>query len=594
MDTTFLKEAKNTPSRKLPDSVRSNFIDRGYHEVNEARVHLDDVNTRAMNSIAFTYGNDIFVQNNYANNENVLSHEMGHVVQQMRVGVSPDSASTLINSSSSMENQANEIAFGDLEVSSGGSAGKSVQRLMSLGEFQKRTKTFFGKRNKIKNIEAELEYYNNFVNNLPTDARHLIRNPEALVNTLKSMLENLYSECNNYQLEGGKRDITALRIQIVEEENILNQILQVHETSKRLISKETYKEETTYERLREAQRKDRKNLSQGALIRARYFATHCRDDIFYKYKNIKFCEKLDGAFEDYLMNADIATLIEDEAYTNSYQEMFQNVIADENAPQGLRDVLSETMEFAGNVPVGGGMKSARKYKDGTYAITFGAANEDSTISAGSYLHELTHVNVGESYGNTAMFLGLCEDDDYGDLFQERTEGVRNLAKKISEELQFVKEGRSPFTEKQLISCLVDKLKYGAYKDNKVYSTYINRYKKFQAPDHELEGISEEKADSLEGKFKDAMGSQEGINFGEEGIKFKFGEEEKDTFLGVASNVFVEYDAVINQMLMWCYGWGIPKDNPVVVALDALVRREIGRRAAARAQRGIDLRNINRR
>lgn len=595
MDTTFLKEAKNTPSRKLPDSVKNNFTDRGYHEANDARVHLDDVNTRAMNSIAFTYGNDIFVQNNYANNENVLSHEMGHVVQQMRVGVSPDSASTLINSSSSMENQANEIAFGDLDISSGGSAGKSVQRLMSLEEFQASTKTIFGKRDKMPEIESALAEYNAYVDKMPSYAKELIQHPEVVVNTLKSMLEKLYNKCNEYK----STRIIPLRIQIAEEEVIFNQILQIHQKSQEIFGQREYKTET----LDETQVKNRNGMSQGEVIQKRYFVTDCKHKVLDKYPNIEFCKKLKPVFDAYFTNnRGLIDSVDVEAYTNAYQNFFSYAIHDENAPEALKTVLEETMEFAPRVSVSvQGLRFANKYRKGStreqqgqqYDLSFMMGTDDNAETISSYLHELTHINVGESYGNTSVFLGLCENDDYGALFQERVGSLKKLTAVIKKEIALAKKNKSPFTVEQLNDKILWKLSYGAGDEiskptdnNKVYTTYIDgAVKRNNAGPDAKEGISMEKGKEIKEKIKGAMGNESGI---EKGTK------EATDYFGINSNVFVEYDAVINQLLMWCYSWGIPKSNPVVVVINELVQREYDRRKEARAKRGVDLKNINKR
>ena len=586
MNTTFLEAAKKTPSKKLPDKIISDFSQRGYNEIKDTKLHVDNASTRATDSIAYTYGNDIFVQNTYANNEDVLSHEAGHVIQQMRVGVSPSTASSIINNDAALENQANDIAFGDLELTSGGSSAKAVQRLMSLDEFKSKTSRFMGKRNEIKTIDLQLETYNNFVDGIKPLSYDIAKNPYFVFFRMKNMIEALNNACINYK---GKRNITELKNQVQKEKDAINFVINIADQSQKLVPEKIYRTETPEETQKHP------GISQAQLIRARFFATQFREKAFNRYPDIEFYKELNNGFNSYLIDNNISNLVNIEGYTNSYQSLFRSAVDDPDAPDALKNVLNEALEFAPNIPVSvQGGKFANKYKQGTenkpqYDMSLTISGEDTVISSGSYLHELTHINVGESYGNTSLFLGLCTDDDYKELFKERVDSIRKLTKAAQDELVLAEKGQSPFTVNHLKNDLLWKLSYAAgdtlHDDfkrdfNKLYTKYIDdAVKRNNNPNSVKEGISEETGNTIKLKIRDAMESETGI-------------KEADDLFGVNSNVFVEYDAVINQLLLWCYGWGIPKDNNVVKVLCELVEKEYQRRTAARNKRGVNLNNIN--
>jgi len=586
MNTTFLEAAKKTPSKKLPDKIVNDFSQRGYNEIKDTKLHVDNVSTRAADSIAYTYGNDIFVQNTYANNEDVLSHEAGHVIQQMRVGVSPSTASSIVNNDTALENQANDIAFGDLELTSGGGSAKAVQRLMSIDEFKSKTSRFMGKRNEIKTIDLQLEAYNNLVDNINESlARVAIDNPFPFFNAMLTGITALYHTCMNY---GGKRNISELKAQVDEEKKAVEEVMKIIQYSNNMVTEKAYKENS-----------QKSAAEQTKVIRSRFFTTHCVEKVFNKYPNIEFCKKLKNVFTTYSTDNAVANSIEIGAHTNFYLDLFRNTLNDDNAPDALKNVLSETLSFAPNVDVIEVGKFANKYKPGTeghkqYDINFSTSSEDSIISSGSYLHELTHVNVGASYGNTSLFLGLGVNDDYNAVFNERVEAVRNLISTIQSEITLTESGeRTDFTKGHLESDLLSKISYGVSGNNSAtdesssFDKLIGQYipsteKRFYDEKAPKEGISKETAEDLTSKLSEIL------------AEFKKSNQQKNIkdFFVINSTIFVEYDAVINQMLMWCYGWGIPKDNPVVVALSQMVQREVDRRNAARQARNVDLGNLN--
>lgn len=53
---------------------------------------------------------------------------------------------------------------------------------------------------------------------------------------------------------------------------------------------------------------------------------------------------------------------------------------------------------------------------------------------------------------------------------------------------------------------------------------------------------------------------------------------------ISGGIFMEYDAVINQMLLWCHDWEIPQDNPLYAALAEAAQAEVDRRVQYLAER----------
>ncbi|MEM9808208.1 MAG: actin cross-linking domain-containing toxin [Cyanobacteria bacterium P01_D01_bin.56] len=92
----------------LPKQVADNFVQSGYPEVAQARVHVDDGATQSIQAKAYTQKNNIVVQSSGANDPKLLGHEATHVVQQSQMALKPDVNGTPINANPALEKNADD------------------------------------------------------------------------------------------------------------------------------------------------------------------------------------------------------------------------------------------------------------------------------------------------------------------------------------------------------------------------------------------------------------------------------------------------------------------------------------------------------
>ncbi|MEO0869290.1 MAG: DUF4157 domain-containing protein, partial [Cyanobacteria bacterium J06642_11] len=92
----------------MPKQVSDAFVQSGYPEVKQARVHVDDVATQSIQAKAYTQKNNIVVQSSGANDPQLLAHEATHVVQQSQMALKPDVNGTPINANPALEQNADD------------------------------------------------------------------------------------------------------------------------------------------------------------------------------------------------------------------------------------------------------------------------------------------------------------------------------------------------------------------------------------------------------------------------------------------------------------------------------------------------------
>ncbi|MEO0535631.1 MAG: DUF4157 domain-containing protein [Cyanobacteria bacterium P01_A01_bin.123] len=92
----------------LPKQVSDPFVQSGYPEVKQARVHVDDAATQSIQAKAYTQKHNIVVQSSGANDPKLLGHEATHVVQQSQMALKPDVNGTPINANPALEQNADD------------------------------------------------------------------------------------------------------------------------------------------------------------------------------------------------------------------------------------------------------------------------------------------------------------------------------------------------------------------------------------------------------------------------------------------------------------------------------------------------------
>lgn len=219
------------------------------------------------------------------------------------------------------------------------------------------------------------------------------------------------------------------------------------------------------------------------------------------------------------------------------------ILASAATPQLLKDILTEVLSNVDNVHLESMVPGARKKK-----ATEGFA-EDYVVNhnlnaplgtaerLGSLTHELTHVSVSETFDNSDLFLAFTagtSDDDIVELSNERTDQLKALMV-LKDQSRLFNAG-----QKSLLNNKID-YPYGKEKGD------IGRY-----------------LTSMAGKIPAAL---------------------RDRLQGLLprgiNNTLIEFDTVINQMMVYMHLWEIPQADPFYAKLREIAQEAYDYRAAAR-------------
>lgn len=230
--------------------------------------------------------------------------------------------------------------------------------------------------------------------------------------------------------------------------------------------------------------------------------------------------------------------------------ILEGLVTRAGVPAETVAMLNEVLSYAGQISFqGGGPQGTRltnRARAGAPAekYTFRAAmghGGGSTERAGYFAHEMTHVAAHESFGNTALMLLFppnIQDNELRDLIQERGDTIDRLRTDL-EATQAV------FTSTQY-ELVESKLNYGSSKDK--VEAYVRAYR--QA-----------------GELNQPTANQ--INHW-------------ISVAGDRTGLMVEYDTVLNQMLVYLALWEIDPGNAFYRRLRQAARVASDYRAAARA------------
>ncbi|MFG2536992.1 hypothetical protein ACGFU4_17245 [Streptomyces sp. NPDC048511] len=223
---------------------------------------------------------------------------------------------------------------------------------------------------------------------------------------------------------------------------------------------------------------------------------------------------------------------------------------DETLPEETRSVIGELMAVVPLVtvmqyPQGGraGMKLDPAAPEDAPAFTF---NVDTQVRGGtSFLlghiaHELTHVAAHQAFGSSPVMELVrsgATDQEVAALATERQQTLADLKAALA--------GNGEFDDFQR-DMLEEKLVYGAQPEK------LEQY-----------ASSFEKARKITAAQKERL-----VGWGKAA--------------GSASGTLVEYDTVLNQMLIYLHMWQTSQDNPFYVRLRAAAQAAYARRSRARA------------
>jgi hypothetical protein len=191
---------------------------------------------------------------------------------------------------------------------------------------------------------------------------------------------------------------------------------------------------------------------------------------------------------------------------------------DATLPAVLRNVLAEVLANAGRVKLQEGMPGATLSKGGVpekYTVKH-MMNQPGgqTERLGSLTHELTHVAVSEKFNNTPLFLAFrpgAADDVILALVAQRTQRLNEIANELDA------DPRLNADQKSLVH---SKIEYG--KSNKL-GQYAANY------------FAARKIDAGQRDYINDLATK-------------------------ANNAVIEYDTVVNQMLVYMARWQVPLNN----------------------------------
>ena len=254
------------------------------------------------------------------------------------------------------------------------------------------------------------------------------------------------------------------------------------------------------------------------------------------------------AIQSELKNTTIEDIVE--ALQSRDIGMLEGIEGDEQAPQIIRLVIEELLANQDKVTfaetIGGA--NAQKTGEDAYKVTYGQYLGD-TERLGSLVHELTHVSASESYGNTRAMLAYEQDTSVENIIRlsaERTEKAKELGRLLDEDTAFSEPQRKK---------LKQQIDYGQSKGK------LSKY--LEAVDYQY-WVAKRSETQWEGEMPSArlLAAYRQTN-------------------GELTLAFMEYDTVINQMLVYMHVWKVPQDNAFYAQLRVYAEDSYRERKAAR-------------
>jgi len=230
-------------------------------------------------------------------------------------------------------------------------------------------------------------------------------------------------------------------------------------------------------------------------------------------------------------------------------EILQEMSGRESVPGLIRDILKQILNARMVGQISPGLNGVNaKYNETRGSKTKYTLNHNILVDGGhrfrlgSLVHELTHVCVAEAFGNSVLMLSMpldASDDDYLSVGQHRKTMLGTLLAQVESDSEI---NSDVFTRSGLKSNLVTQCNYGM--SSKLATNYVPNLKT------RLEG-------------------EEGPDF----VPWILGLANR----GLGAEI-IEYDSVVNQMLVWCFMNNLSPTNPVYVELEHLANEEKARRA----------------
>lgn len=212
-------------------------------------------------------------------------------------------------------------------------------------------------------------------------------------------------------------------------------------------------------------------------------------------------------------------------------QRLRDIAAAATTPQIVKDVILENLAHIGEVHLKEDKPGARTAKvgetDKKYVVNHALVQAGgSTERLGSLMHELTHVTTGETFDNAPLFLVFTKGKEVGAAGMLE---IKTLAKKRNKgllDLLAISGGDAGLSasQKAMIKIKCD------YANKPMLTQYL-------------------------GTFKDKLGGPDAAGY--KSLKVLGDDPEINQFTGT----LIEYDSVINQILMYLFDWGLKPPNP---------------------------------
>nr|WP_079176549.1 DUF4157 domain-containing protein [Streptomyces sp. MUSC 14] len=548
--TASVHEVLRSPGRPLGDAVRADMESALGADFSDVRVHTDRAAHESAASVAaqaYTSGSHIvFRRGRYDTasdaGREVLAHELTHVVQQRRgpvAGTDTGGGLAISDPSDRFEREAERVAA---DVMAGAPAAAPspaphvgaalpVARLISVDEFRRRTAVgLLEKRgSSIVRVEDALAAYHR----LPVDS-YLARRRQ--LDALRAAAEEYRAQSKSGRHQKAVDDLVA---ESHAESNEIRLPAVVEEILRHVAAHaEIYRQLADVDRQADQLAKARGLLAAQETILHQIQVTDAAIDSDLSAANTNLANWLNGVVNG-LSEDDRRRLVEDDL------QLLHQMQSDAGAPQITRAVLGDLLAHKDIVRFTTGMPGTSLSPAGTaekYTMRHALSQSaGATERLGSLAHELTHVDAGETYGNSEILLLLrrgLSDDEIRNLARERTAEIGSLQALLQQSQALTVE------QKDLIAA---KLQY-AVEPMKGVGRYAMLFKS-------------------SGKIDDA--TYERLMHIEQ-------------LTGPNSSVVVEYDTVVTQLLVYLHRWGVDQGEPLYAAVTDLATRLRADRSAAAA------------
>ncbi|MFD0403758.1 DUF4157 domain-containing protein [Kitasatospora sp. NPDC127116] len=535
-------EVLRTGGRPLDGATRTEMENRFGADFSDVRIHDDSAakaSAAEVGASAYTSGHHV-VLGDGGGDKHTLAHELTHVIQQRRgpvAGTDNGAGLRVSDPSDRFEREAEANARRVMagsgtaavapasvvpapERGSRPSEGLPIARLMSVEAFKQRSAVKKSIRpSALKKLDAALERF------------HAI--PEQQFSARSQQLETIVQLCLKAQGElkdGPRKDATFdLMNEAATEKNGMALDVAV-ETAMR----QARQEQPIYDCLERYQRRDDESggfvhLMEANDLLARHAATPDGKDL----------GVLSALVQDLMSRAVHALTPEQKAYLVGRDlariEALRDTLTDGTLKRILTEVLTGTDQV--NFEAGGAGAKLGGPAGQAYTVKHGLTQPDGTVErTGSLVHELTHVATHRTYGNSAVMLMLplsMSEAEAIALAKHRTARIGELEALLARESATIAESHTALIRNKLNYAKGDKL-----------STYVANFRAKLTADGDYERLSQLASRIPEG-----------------------------------SSTLVEYDTVLNQLLVMMHEWGTGPESAFRKRVEALAQERYAHRQA---------------